>query len=51
MDTFPIKEGPAAGQSITYVLAPWATQLELISYPEGMAYEKGAKTRPWAPER
>ena len=46
---FPIKEGPAAGQSITYVLTPWGMQLELISYPKGMAYEKGAKTRLWAP--
>ena len=51
MGPFPIKEGPAAGQSITYVLAPWGMQLELISYPKGMAYEKGAKTRLWAPGR
>jgi len=49
MGPFPIKEGPAAGQSITYVLAPWGMQIELISYPKGMAYEKGAKTRLWAP--
>ena len=49
MGPFPIKEGPAAGQSITYVLTPWGMQLELISYPKGMAYEKGAKTRLWAP--
>lgn len=46
---FPVKEGPAAGQSITYVLTPWGMQLELISYPKGMAYEKGAKTKLWAP--
>ncbi len=51
MGPFPIKEGPAAGQSITYVLAPWGMQLELISYPKGMAYEKGTKTRLWAPGR
>ena len=51
MGPFPIKEGPAAGQSITYVLAPWGMQLELISYPKSMAYEKGAKTRLWAPGR
>ena len=48
---FPIKEGPAAGQSITYVLTSWDMQLELISYPKGMAYEKGAKTRLWSPGR
>lgn len=51
MGPFPIKEGPAAGQSITYVLAPWGMQLELISYPKGMAYEKTAKTKLWAPGR
>jgi catechol 2,3-dioxygenase-like lactoylglutathione lyase family enzyme len=49
MGPFPIKEGPAAGQTITYVLTPWGMQLELISYPKGMVYEKGAKTRLWAP--
>lgn len=48
---FELKEGPAAGQSITYVLTPWGMQLELISYPKGMAYEKTAKTRLWAPGR
>lgn len=46
---FPVKQGPAAGQAITYVLAPWGLQLELISYPKGMAYEKTGKTRLWAP--
>jgi hypothetical protein len=28
-----------------------ARALELISYPEGMAYEKTTKTRLWAPSR
>lgn len=51
MGPFPITDGPAAGQSITYVLTPWGMQLELITYPKGMAYEKGAKTRLWAPGR
>lgn len=49
MGPFELKEGPAAGQSITYVLTPWGMQLELISYPNGMAYEKTAKTHLWAP--
>ena len=44
----PVKEGPAAGQSILYFLTPWGMQMELISYPEGMAYEKGAKTTLWS---
>lgn len=48
---FDVKDGPPAGQSITYVLTPWGMQLELISYPRGMAYEKDAKTRLWAPGR
>ncbi len=51
MGPFELKEGPAAGESITYVLTPWGMQLELISYPDGMAYEKDAKTKLWAPEQ
>lgn len=51
MGPFELKEGPAAGQSITYVMTPWGMQLELISYPQGMAYEKGARTLLWAPGR
>jgi catechol 2,3-dioxygenase-like lactoylglutathione lyase family enzyme len=49
---FEVKEGPAAGESITYVLTPWGMQLELCSYPSGKAYSKGAKAsepRLWAP--
>lgn len=45
----PVTEGPAAGQTINYFLAPWGLQLELISYPRGMAYEAGAKTVLWSP--
>ena len=44
----PVKEGPAAGQSILYFLTPWGMQMELISYPKGMAYEKGASTVLWS---
>ena len=44
----PVKEGPAAGQSILYFLTPWGQQMELISYPKGMAYEKDAKTVLWS---
>ena len=46
---FPVKEGPAAGQSIVYFLAPWGLQMELITYPDGMAYEKTSPTKLWAP--
>jgi catechol 2,3-dioxygenase-like lactoylglutathione lyase family enzyme len=44
----PITEGPAAGQSILYFLTPWGLQMELISYPKGIAYEKDAKTPLWS---
>jgi catechol 2,3-dioxygenase-like lactoylglutathione lyase family enzyme len=40
--TLPVNEGPAAGQTITYFLAPWGLQMEIISYPQGMAYEKSS---------
>ena len=44
----PIKEGPVAGQSILYFFAPWGLQMEAISYPDGMAYEKTADTVLWS---
>jgi catechol 2,3-dioxygenase-like lactoylglutathione lyase family enzyme len=44
----PVKEGPAAGQSILYFLTPWGLQMELISYPHGMAYEKDSKSVLWS---
>lgn len=46
----PVSEGPAAGQSILYFLTPWSTQMELITYPGGMAYEKDAKVMLWSPK-
>lgn len=49
MGPIPITEGPAAGQSILYFLTPWGTQMELISYPKGMAYEKDSKEVLWSP--
>ncbi|MBN9221524.1 MAG: VOC family protein [Mesorhizobium sp.] len=50
MGPLPVKEGPAGGQTILYFQAPWGLQLEAISYPEGMAYEKGAETVLWSPK-
>ncbi|CDX50655.1 Glyoxalase/bleomycin resistance protein/dioxygenase [Mesorhizobium plurifarium] len=50
MGPLPVKEGPAAGQTILYFQAPWGLQLEAISYPQGMAYEKGAETVLWSPK-
>jgi catechol 2,3-dioxygenase-like lactoylglutathione lyase family enzyme len=50
MGPIPVNEGPAAGQTILYFQAPWGLQLEAISYPDGMAYEKDAKTILWSPK-
>ncbi len=47
---FAVKEGPAAGQTILYFKAPWGLQMELISYPKGMAYEKAGNGKLWSPK-
>src|SRR5262245_39114703 len=47
----PVTEGPAAGQTINYFQAPWGTYIELISYPEGMAYESDPSRPLWSPKR
>jgi len=41
--------GPAAGQRWLYFRAPWGMQFELVSFPEGKAYESGAARRLWHP--
>ena len=46
----PINEGPAAGQAILYFKAPWGLQMEAITYPNGMAYEKDAPVKLWTPK-
>jgi len=43
--------GAAAGQRWLYFRAPWGMQFELVSYPEGKAYEKDAATLLWHPAR
>ncbi|WP_119387792.1 VOC family protein [Taklimakanibacter lacteus] len=50
MGPLPVDQGPAAGQSILYFMAPWGLQFELISYPQGMAYEKDGGTVLWSPK-
>jgi catechol 2,3-dioxygenase-like lactoylglutathione lyase family enzyme len=47
----PVTDGPAAGQTINYFRAPFGTYIELISYPEGMAYEQEASRKLWSPKR
>ncbi|HSK17338.1 MAG TPA: VOC family protein [Gaiellaceae bacterium] len=46
-----VTEGPAAGQAINYFRAPFGTYVELISYPEGMAYESDPGRPLWSPKR
>jgi catechol 2,3-dioxygenase-like lactoylglutathione lyase family enzyme len=47
----PVTDGPAAGQSINYFKTPFGTYIELISYPNGMAYEAGPSRPLWSPKR
>jgi catechol 2,3-dioxygenase-like lactoylglutathione lyase family enzyme len=46
---FPVTGGPAAGQTINYFATPFGTDVELISYPHGMAYEATADVPLWDP--
>jgi catechol 2,3-dioxygenase-like lactoylglutathione lyase family enzyme len=48
MGPLPVSEGPGAGQSIIYFFAPWGLQLEAISFPQGMAYEKDGGPILWS---
>lgn len=50
MGPVPMTEGANAGQTIMYFQAPWGLQLEAISYPKGMAYEKTSKVKLWSPK-
>lgn len=43
------RDGPSAGQTWVYFLTPWGMQLELVSFPNGKAYEKGLTRRLWSP--
>lgn len=35
-----ISKGPSAGQRWVYFLAPWGMQFELVSYPNGKAFDR-----------
>jgi catechol 2,3-dioxygenase-like lactoylglutathione lyase family enzyme len=39
------------GQRWVYFLTPWDMQLELVSYPDGKAYERASETVLWHPAR
>jgi catechol 2,3-dioxygenase-like lactoylglutathione lyase family enzyme len=47
----PVTDGPAAGQTIQYFRTPFGTYIELISYPNGMAYERDPSRPLWSPKR
>jgi catechol 2,3-dioxygenase-like lactoylglutathione lyase family enzyme len=42
-------EGPSAGLTWLYFSAPWGLQLELVSYPGGIAAYKALSTNVWRP--
>ena len=46
---FAVTDGPAAGQTINYFRTPFGTDVELISYPQGMAYASTARVPLWDP--
>jgi catechol 2,3-dioxygenase-like lactoylglutathione lyase family enzyme len=41
----------AEGQHWQYFRSPWGMQFELVSYPDGKAYEKDAVIKLWHPAR
>ena len=43
------RRAPPPGQTINYVRTPFGTDIELISYPHGMAYQASAAVPLWDP--
>ncbi len=44
--------GPTAGETWFYFMTPWGSSIELVSYPQGEAYEKEKGSVPlWRPRR
>jgi catechol 2,3-dioxygenase-like lactoylglutathione lyase family enzyme len=46
-----MEEGPSQGLSWVYFLAPWGMQLELVSYPDGMAVTNESPGALWSPKQ
>ncbi len=44
-------QGPNAGLTWVYFTTPWGMQCELVTYPDGMAYEKESDEVMWSPLR
>jgi catechol 2,3-dioxygenase-like lactoylglutathione lyase family enzyme len=49
-DPTTLTDGASAGLSWVYFLAPWGLQLELVSAPNGLAYEKRGGRAMWRPD-
>lgn len=45
-----VTEGPTAGLTWVYFLAPWGLQLELVSWEHGIAHDKAGGTLLWNPK-
>jgi len=43
-------EGPSEGLTWVYFLAPWGMQMELVSYPTGMAVTRADPDALWSPK-
>ncbi|MFG1291479.1 VOC family protein [Xanthobacter versatilis] len=41
------ESGPSGGQTWVYFLTPWGMQCELVSFPNGKAYERTTSLRLW----
>jgi catechol 2,3-dioxygenase-like lactoylglutathione lyase family enzyme len=48
-DPTTMTDGPSKGETWVYFLSPWGMQLELVSYPDGKAYEADYEGRLWDP--
>jgi catechol 2,3-dioxygenase-like lactoylglutathione lyase family enzyme len=48
-DPSTLADGASAGLTWVYFLAPWGLQLELVSAPNGLAYEKRGGRPMWRP--
>jgi catechol 2,3-dioxygenase-like lactoylglutathione lyase family enzyme len=44
-----VTEGPTAGLTWVYFLAPWGLQLELVSWEKGIAHDRGGGILLWNP--
>ncbi len=46
-----VARGPSAGQRWVYFRSPWGMQFELVSFPDGKAYERDSRVILWNPTR